>query len=202
MANHVLQLNADYTPQKLIRWERAIELILDGKATLVESTEGRFVRSARLALPWPAVIALKKYSINRGKVRFHQRSVIARDNYTCQYCGIHDSAGRLTMDHVIPRAQAKDNRVYLPWSKKWVSISCWENCVAACKSCNSNKADRTPAQANMKLGTIPRIPTSADTVRIMLGRIKSVPSEWMTYLPDSWKFEHDSETDEKASISR
>ena len=32
---YVLLLNADYTPTKVIRWERAVELVLEGKAVEV-----------------------------------------------------------------------------------------------------------------------------------------------------------------------
>ncbi len=45
-----LQLNADYTPMKVIRWERAVELVLDQRAVTGVPDEGRFVRSASLAL--------------------------------------------------------------------------------------------------------------------------------------------------------
>jgi len=43
----------------------------------------------------------------------------------------------LTIDHVVPRSQG--------------GVSSWENCVLACVACNHRKADRTPAQARMRL---------------------------------------------------
>ena len=51
----VLQLNADYTPNKVLRWERAVELLMMGKAVTCTPYPGRFVRSPSLAIPWPAV---------------------------------------------------------------------------------------------------------------------------------------------------
>lgn len=190
---HVLQLNADYAPMKLLRWERAVELVLDAKAVQVVSEEGRFVRSARLALPWPSVIALRRYAQVRGRVRFSSRNVIARDNYTCQYCGVRPRLpdGRpdrelLTLDHVVPRAQARHNTVYLPWVKRWVNVTCWENAVASCRACNTRKADRTPTQAGMTLRTLPRVPTTADVLRLSLARLPQVPDGWLPYLPPNW----------------
>lgn len=190
---HVLQLNADYAPMRLIRWERAVELVLDQKVVAIANVEGRFVRSATLALPWPAVIALRRYAQVRGRVRFASRNVIARDNYTCQYCGLRPRLpdGRpdriqLTMDHVVPRAQARHGTVYLPWSRRWVNVTCWENAAASCRACNTRKADRTPAQAGMNLRIYPRVPTAADVLRLSLARLHAIPTEWQPYLPESW----------------
>lgn len=189
-----LQLNADYGPMKVLRWERAVELVLDGKAVTVAAYEGRFVRSASLALPWPAVVALKRYARARERVRYCSRNVQARDAWTCAYCGVRPllSDGRpdrrgLTLDHVIPRAQARDGVVYLPWSRRWVKVSCWDNAVAACASCNTRKADRTPAQAGMNLRVYPRVPTHADALRITLDRLHGVPVEWTEWLPERWR---------------
>lgn len=189
----VLQLNADYAPMKLVRWERAVELVLDGKAVTVQPWEGHFVRSPSLALPWPAVVALRRYAQVRGRVRFSSRNVVARDHYTCQYCGLQPrlSDGRpdrnaLTLDHVVPRAQARHNTVFLPWSRRWVNVTCWENAVAACRPCNTRKADRTPQQAGMTLRSLPRVPTTADVLRLSLGRVGQLPAEWTPYIPERW----------------
>ena len=194
MTPFVMQLNADYGPMKVLRWERAIELVLEQKAVTVVAYEGRFVRSASLAIPWPAVIALKRYARARERVRFSSRTVQARDAWTCAYCGVRPRTadGRperraLTLDHVIPRAQARKGQVYLPWSRRWVKVSCWENAVAACPSCNTRKADRTPIQAGMALRVYPRIPTRADALRITLDRIHTIPEEWTPWLPARWR---------------
>lgn len=187
----VLQLNADYAPMKLTTYERAVELLLEQKAYIVLPVEGRFVRSERLVLPWPSVIALRKYKAGRpDRVKFSTRSVVTRDNFTCAFCGIRPTLpdGRpdrehLTADHVVPRAQAKDGKVYLYWAKKWSSVTTWENCVCACRSCNQRKADRTPVQANMPLRFLPRRPTQADVLRMSVWRFRKLPAAWAAYLP-------------------
>lgn len=186
----VLQLNGDYSPIRIVGWEHAIELVLESKAMVVESIPEKYIRSERLVLPWPSVIALKRYRTIKGKVKFSGKNVILRDSGKCSYCGcapkLHD--GRidkefLTLDHVVPRAQAKDGVVFLPWSRKWVNVTSWENATTACKNCNTRKADRTPGQAGMNMTSFPRHPTQNDIMRISLAKVRNVPASWEQYLP-------------------
>jgi 5-methylcytosine-specific restriction endonuclease McrA len=189
----VLQLDVDFTPLRLIRWERAVELVLAARAYTVAALPDRFVRSPSLALPWPSVIVARTPARLRPRVGFHPRNVAARDGYRCAYCGIAPmlADGRpdrraLTLDHVVPRAQAREGTVVLPWSRKRVPVHCWENAVAACVRCNQRKADRTPEQAGMTLRTLPRAPRPTDALRIHLARLSSIPEEWRPYLPSGW----------------
>lgn len=187
----VLKLNADYSAIGVVPWNAAVDLILGNKASAVENVEGKFVRSERLAMPWPAVIALKRYKQVRSRVKFSGKNVILRDMGRCNYCGCMPrlNDGRidrkeLTLDHVVPRAAAQSGAVFLPWSKKWVNVTSWENATTACKRCNSWKADRSVSDAGMKLLVYPRTPTQADVLRMALGQLKHVPDEWRAYLPE------------------
>lgn len=191
-SNQVLCLNADWSPIRIVSWEHAIELLLENKVTSVESDPTRFVRSEKLVVPWPTVIALRKYRSIRGRIKFSGKHVIVRDLGRCSYCGFapRTSDGRidretLTHDHVVPRAQAKDGKVFLPWSKKWVNVTSWENATTACRPCNMRKADRTPAQAGMTLQSYPRVPTQADVLRMSLSKVRKVPESWAPYLPNA-----------------
>lgn len=187
-----LVLNADYAPLRVTHWSKAVELVLDNKASVVEAAPGRFVRSPSLAVPWPEVVALRRYHTVRARAKFSARNVIARDQ-RCAYCGVSPrlpngklDRGALTMDHVIPRAQAKHHAVHLPWSRTWVNVTCWENCVAACPRCNQRKADRSPAEAGMTLLFLPRPPTTADVLRMSLAGLRTVPAAWRPYVPEAW----------------
>ena len=189
--NQVLKLNADYSAIGIVPWSEAVELILGNKASAVENIEGKFVRSERLALPWPAVIALKRYKQVRSRVKFSGKNVILRDMGRCNYCGCMPrlNDGRidrkeLTLDHVVPRAAAQSGAVFLPWSKKWVNVTSWENATTACKRCNSWKADRSVSDAGMKLLVYPRTPTQADVLRMALSNVRHIPEAWRTYLPE------------------
>lgn len=185
---HALLLNADYQPLRVVSWERAMLLLLDDRAEMVEQYVGVFVRTVSRAFPWPAVLRLKRYVSAMPRVRFTRWNVLSRDGYRCAYCGAQpvDARGRLhieelTLDHVVPRAQARRGQVR-SLTGSWVPITCWENVVTACLTCNLRKADRTPAQAGMRLLLAPRVPNPVDALRMSLRRIP-VPEEWREYLP-------------------
>ncbi len=186
-AAHVLVLNADFSPLKVVAWQQAVVMVLDEKADLVTEYVGRLVRSASMAMPWPAVVRLRKFVRVSGRLRFNRQNVLSRDGYTCAYCGVRPvtKSGRpdleeLTLDHVVPRAQSR-NGVVRTRAGRTLSVTCWENVVTACVSCNIDKADRTPEQAGLVLRHSPRVPTAIDVLRMSLTRI-SIPDEWQDYL--------------------
>lgn len=57
-------------------------------------------------------------------------AVLARDNHTCRYCG--RAEGPIHCDHVIPLSRGGSSDP--------------DNLVAACRSCNSRKKDKTPEE--------------------------------------------------------
>ncbi len=134
----VLVLNASYEPLNVVSIKRAVVLLLKEKAEVVEAAE-RYLHAERLSLPYPLVIRLVQYvKIPRHfALPLTRRMVLARDQYTCQYCGARPGSSELTLDHVIPRSRG--------------GRKTWENVVAACRRCNQRKDDRTPAEANMRL---------------------------------------------------
>jgi len=185
---HVLLLNSNYDPLKVITWKRAVELIFDVRADLVEHYVDRVIRSVSSSQPWPAVVRLREYVSSKARIRFNRQNVLARDRYTCAYCGDvpKTQAGKprledLTLDHVIPRAQSKNGTVRTKEGKT-ISVTCWANVICCCIPCNSKKADRTPGQAGMILRIQPRTPGTVDVLRMHLRRV-DVPQEWIEYLP-------------------
>jgi 5-methylcytosine-specific restriction endonuclease McrA len=133
--NPVLVLNQGYEPLNICRARRAIVLILQGKAEMLENGMG-FIRSASDTIPIPTVIKLGYYVRRAYRERkFTRLGVFHRDNHTCQYCG--KQSQQLTIDHVIPRSLNGHHT--------------WGNVVSACIPCNHRKAGRTPKQAGMKL---------------------------------------------------
>jgi 5-methylcytosine-specific restriction endonuclease McrA len=131
----VLVLNQDYQPINICRVRRAILLVFQGKAEVLENGLG-MIKSISYSLPIPSVIRLayfvKRPYFQRKLTRFE---VFNRDKYTCQYCGKESKA--LTLDHVLPRYRGGEHD--------------WENIVSCCFSCNRRKAGRTPEEAGMKL---------------------------------------------------
>lgn len=187
MSTHALVLNSDYTPHDIVGWEDAWSMIDRGVAYLLKAYEGKLIRSMRQTWAWPAVVVLKKLA-QRKSLRCNRENLFARDNYTCCYCGLQPKTkegkpdlDRLTFDHVIPRAQAKRSTVTLPSGER-VALTGWQNVVTACGPCNHEKADRTPAQAKMKLRRPPRKPSPFEAVALSLRKIQ-VPDDWKEFLP-------------------
>lgn len=146
-------LNSTYEPISVVTSKRALLLILEGKAIVVEEHPTMVVRSPSVTLKVPIMVALKQFI--RGRKIFRtgavltQRNLFIRDNYTCQYCNRHKSELRhsefLTRDHIM--AESKGGK------------DTWDNVVTACSSCNNKKADRDLDEVNMKLQKKPVIPT-------------------------------------------
>ena len=146
MTQRVLVLNASYEPLRLVTVRRAVILLLQEKAELVEALE-RQLRGGSYACDTPLVIRLVRYVAipKRLRLPYSRRGVVARDRETCQYCGAQPGRAQLTLDHVVPRSQGGRSE--------------WENVVSACYACNHRKGGRTPAQAGMALISPPRQPS-------------------------------------------
>ena len=143
--NSVLVLNASYEPLSVVSVKRAIVLLLKEKAEVIEATKA-VIRSEYLTLQVPLVIRLVYYVRIPRKISLpvSRRALLARDLYTCQYCGAQPGKQDLTVDHVLPRSRG--------------GKTTWENVVIACKRCNGRKGNKTPKEANMPLLAKPARP--------------------------------------------
>lgn len=185
---NVLVLNIDYSPLGVIPWRDAMEKLVTGKVELLEAYAGRLVRSVRQDWPFPAVVRLIT-GYTKRRIRLSRAHILARDAYTCGYCGARPrKAGgaprleELTIDHVVPRAQARNGRVRTSWTDGWIRVTSWENVTTACYDCNAAKADKTPEQAGMVLRRVPRQPTTLDIAWMSIVRYE-IPTEWEAWLP-------------------
>ncbi len=167
--SHALVLNASFEPLHIVSWQRALQLLFQGKVEVVEESEYE-VRTVQFTIKVPAVLRLLHYvQLNRKKdiVRFSRMNIFLRDQHTCQYCGQKFPKIQLTLDHVIPVVQG--------------GTKCWENIVTACKPCNQSKGGRTPAQAGMKVIRKPRQPQWLPTAHLHLG-VSLSQERWKIYL--------------------
>ena len=142
-----LALNASFEPLTMVPLRRALRLVIDGKAEIVEAEGALEVRSASLALPRPAIIRLVKFVHVPRKFRRQVTNtfLFARDEYTCQYCLRHQSQLRhrecLTRDHLVPMSRGGGND--------------WANVVTACSTCNTRKGNHLPGECGMQPHTPP-----------------------------------------------
>lgn len=145
-----LALNASYEPLTMVPVRRALRLVIDGKAEIVEAENSRPVCSARLTMPRPAVIRLMRFIHvpRRFRRQVTNTFLFARDAYRCQYCGRFAAELKLreslTRDHVIPLSRGGTND--------------WANVVTACSPCNTRKSNRLPAEIDMFPITTPAEP--------------------------------------------
>ena len=136
-----LALNASFEPLTMVPLRRALRLVIEGKAEIVEADVGDFVRSERLTLPKPAIIRLVKFVHvpRRFRRQVTNTFLFARDGYRCQYCHRSQTELRhrecLTRDHLIPLSRGGDNE--------------WANVVTACSSCNTRKGNHLPQECGM-----------------------------------------------------
>lgn len=200
----VLKLNADYTPIAVVSWIDALLLVIDEKADLVVGFDKQ-VRSPSVTFQMPAVIRLKRYVKGLGKVMCTRENILARDRYTCQYCGVrpkwpngHPKYDELTLEHIVPRARAVNGKVFLPWLRAWRNLSSWENLVCACYKCNNTKSDTPLENSGKKLRYgYPRPLDRFGVIQIILSKHK-IPEEWKDYLPEDsgWRNYWDGELED------
>jgi 5-methylcytosine-specific restriction endonuclease McrA len=164
MQEPVLVLNANFEPINVCSMRRAIGLILTEKAAMVVNGRGNIHTINRL-LPRPSVIRLE-HMIHRPRprVKLTRREVFRRDNYTCQYCGRHDTS--LTVDHILPKHLGGQH--------------VWTNVVAACPGCNHRKGGRRLDEVHMNLLHIPKEPPASAVY--LYGRHLDEFGEWEPYI--------------------
>lgn len=158
-----LVLNAGYEPLGVVSFRRAIMLVLNQKATILEQNEELKVRSATGEFELPSVILLARYVRVPGSrnIPVSRRGVLRRDSNRCAYC----SKSATTIDHVQPKSRG--------------GTDSWENLVACCLRCNNKKGDKTLAEIGWSLSFSPRMPHG--TAWIVRGAENAEP-EWQNYL--------------------
>jgi len=165
----VLLLNASEEVLRIVDWQKAVILLLTGKASApYMKTEEYAIQSTNVTYRLPKVIMLSHYANIPYKENIPtRRNVLARDRWTCQYCGKSSKdKTKMTIDHVMPRSRGGD--------------SSWTNLVAACERCNCVKGNKTPKECGMKLNRKPFKPSS---VQMHLCRIKdNLLDEWKHWL--------------------
>lgn len=163
----VLVLNANFEPINVCDTRRAVNLILNEKASLVLNGRG-VIKTVSQSFPRPSIIRLMKMVRRpRPRVKLNKREIMRRDDYTCQYCGQQVSV--LTIDHVIPRHLGGPHS--------------WDNLVAACPYCNHRKGGRTVEQAQMRLLRLPSAPPA--TADYIFSRHLKENEEWQPFI-DGW----------------
>ena len=136
-----LALNSSFEPLAVLPLRRALRLVIDRKAEVLEVDESRIFHSERHTFAAPSVIRLVRFVHVPRKFRRQVTNtfLFARDSYKCQYCGRHKTQLRgrefLTRDHIIPISRGGGNT--------------WQNVVTACSPCNNRKGSHLLEEVGM-----------------------------------------------------
>jgi len=172
----VLQLDITGLPQAWISVEQAASLVATdavvwsaGDQPMAVLRGGLNTATGRQSvLAVPPIVALRGASrINLFDVvpTFGKVKLLKRDRHTCAYCGEVQDARVLTVDHVVPASRG--------------GRLSWMNTVAACRSCNSRKADRTPDEARMPLLFAPFVPSRFEDFILKGRHIRTDVHDWL-----------------------
>lgn len=158
-----LVLNAGYEPLTVVSFKRAMVLVMNDKASVIEHVEGDPVWAGRNAYDRPVVILLTRYVRvpSSRRVPVTRRGVLRRDDHRCGYCGRSAS----TIDHILPRSRG--------------GADSWENLVACCLRCNNIKGDKTPSEMGWSLAITPHAPR--DNSWVVRGA-EGAHAEWDDFL--------------------
>lgn len=174
--HQTLVLNQGYEPIKIVSWQRAITLLFLGKCEVIEEYD-RDIKTTSLVIKIPSIVRLfKAFRRHKKPTKFSRINIYGRDNYSCQYCGAKKQIAELSYDHVVPRSHG--------------GKTTWTNIVTACETCNRKKANRTPAQAGMRLLKVPVQPASTPTLVVTVSKT-SVPDAWRDFLYWTSELEQD-----------
>ena len=171
----VLVVDKSWTPEKWVGWDEALSLQIRG---LVDYPIGENVVTLRggfnavtgkqsvLELSTILVVDTKGHKTPFDWVPAVSKELLfGRDRYTCAYCGHTFKEKDLTMEHITPKSKGgKDS---------------WMNLVAACRSCNGRKEDRTPEEARMPLLYVPYVPNRFEK---MIVENRSILADQMEFL--------------------
>jgi 5-methylcytosine-specific restriction endonuclease McrA len=136
-----LALNSSFEPLAVLPLKRALRLVIDRKAEVLEVDDSRVFHSERHTFVAPSVIRLVRFVHVPRKFRRQVTNtfLFARDGYKCQYCGRHKAQLRgrefLTRDHIVPLSRGGNNT--------------WHNVVTACSPCNNRKGSHLLEEVGM-----------------------------------------------------
>ena len=199
LSSSVLVLNRSYMAVRVVSVRRAFGMLYREAAEVIHVEDGAYanydfaswcelsafwseeppngssangsdwIRTVRYRIQVPRVIRLLGFDqAPRRSVRLNRKNLFARDEHRCQYCGRALPPSQLSFDHVTPRSRGGKTE--------------WENVVTCCFKCNTQKGDRTPQEAGMKLRRRPGRPRHNPLLSAKLGNPRY--RIWQAFLGD------------------
>ncbi len=171
----VLVLDNTWQPNRVVSIERAVLLLLAGKATPVTDAIVSVMHSPSTVVHVPAVIVVAS-ALRRNGAHIPpctRPGIFARDGRVCQFV-IGDrpcTSPADSVDHLLPQSRGGRDT--------------WENLVAACRRHNGLKADHTLDEMARSHGwSLRRAPVAPRFALRMMerARIRDIPLAWQPFL--------------------
>lgn len=171
----VLALDISGTPRQWISHDDAILYHASNRVAwslgdIVAKYHGGVQSNGKISyLETSSIIAIKGHGFNPNKhslVRLSNKTLFGRDRHICAYCGKHFSNNNmLSKDHIMPKSRGGANS--------------WENCVTACRQCNSKKSNKTLKEAGLELLYLPYAPNHFEN---MILQNRNILADQMDFL--------------------
>jgi 5-methylcytosine-specific restriction endonuclease McrA len=178
LSQEVLRTDAAGMPLEWIDYQDAVKLyhlgqVAYGCGSLIYRLRGGVCAKTgrRSVIEVNSIVATYGNNHALAKAREHyvpplnNHTLFKRDAHVCMYCGKRFSSGELSREHVTPLSRGGHDA--------------WTNVVAACKRCNTHKAQRTPEEARMQLLAIPFTPNHAEYIFLKGRRILADQMEFL-----------------------
>ena len=135
--------------------------------TLPVRPQDNAVRTARGAIRVPTVIVAVNFAkVPKKRPKLCARTIRERDGNRCQYTGKLLKPEEGSLDHVLPRSRGGPDT--------------WENLVWSSKDVNTQKGNRLPHEAGLKLLSVPRAPKELPVTALI--RNAHAVAEWKLFL--------------------
>ena len=158
---HAVAIDEDYRQYTLEEW---IEL-----SKMMEDSPSGFIHTTTLKIAIPEVISLTKYDdLPKQDVKFSRKNIYKHYENMCCYCGNKYRTNEINLDQVLPK------------SRKGKTI--WSNIVLSCFPCNSEKADRTPEEAGIKMHYKPNKPQWKSTQALTIQTGFKAKMSWKKFI--------------------
>lgn len=175
MYPRILKLSVSGSP---LAWIPVTEAAVDMMAGRIQYGFGETVRlnggvnraGDRSFLEIPSIILARAGAGRVVTPMLNRRTLFARDQCTCMYCGDPFPEADLTIDHVLPRSRGGPHA--------------WTNVVTACFKCNNRKDCLTPEEARMPLLSVPYTPNPYEYLYL---RNRRVLADQMAFLSKGFK---------------
>lgn len=171
---NILALDVTGLPRRWISFEDAITYHAKGQVVwslgdvVAKFRGGDQIDGSMSYLESQSIIAIKGkgFSLDKiGRVVLTNRTLFGRDRHICAYCGEHFTHGKLSRDHIMPRALGGEDK--------------WTNVVTACVPCNLKKGCRTLDKSGMQLLYVPYEPNHYEN---MILQNRAILADQMEYL--------------------